>query len=114
MDTSANPNPTADLADAIRQLAATNERIAQSLANLESLYAAEVSRHEEQRKDTIERQKRMDERQKQFDERQKVWDERNKKWEEQREKVAAIPARLSWQSCATLLLIVTLLLAVAQ
>ena len=50
------------------------ERIAESLANLERLYADQLRRQEEQRKE-------FEERQKDFDERQKKWDERQAKWD---------------------------------
>src|ERR1700730_200755 len=52
------------------------ERIAESLANLERLYAGEVRHQEEQRKELAERQK-------DFDERQKKWDKRDDEWRKQ-------------------------------
>jgi hypothetical protein len=54
-------------ADPLRQ-------IAESLRNLERLYAEETHRQEEQRKEMAERLKKSDVRQEQFEERQKVWD----------------------------------------
>jgi hypothetical protein len=40
-----------DLAEAIRQQTAVNDRIARSLANLEALFAAEFERREEERRE---------------------------------------------------------------
>lgn len=49
-------------------------QIADTLFNLERLYAEETRRNEEQRKEIAERMKESDARQQQFDERQKEWD----------------------------------------
>ncbi len=80
------------------------ERIAESLANLERLYADQLPRQEEQRK-------QFEERQKHFDEQQKKWDERQAKWDK------ASPFGNPWlqprQIAHLLLAVALLILAIA-
>jgi hypothetical protein len=64
MDGASESQGLNDLSAAVRQLAATNEKIAQSLANLETLYSGQVRVYEELRKDYKERVKKWENQQK--------------------------------------------------
>lgn len=111
MDTPPSQEPASEMLEAVRQLVQINQHIAQSLANLEALYAQNLREQAEQRKAFAVRQKEWDERQ---SEREQKSEKRQKKWEEQREKMTAAPSGPSWQSFAAVLLLAVLLLAIAQ
>src|SRR5437899_12890306 len=104
MDKAPDNDRLAELLEAVRQLAATNQQVAGSLAKLEVLYTAEVNKQEEPRKVLAEEKK-------EWKERQKKWDERDKKWEEER---AKLPKFSPWQALAVLLGIAVVLLAAVQ
>jgi hypothetical protein len=108
MDPTPGHNSNSDLAGAVRQLVEVTQRIAESLGNLERMYADQLGQNEEQRKQFAERQKQFDERQR---EREMRFAEQQKKWEEQREKWHA-PS--PWRVPAAILIIAVVLMAVAQ
>ena len=72
-----------ELFEAVRKLAVAGERVADSLAKLETLYIDMLRKQDEDRAEAKERQKKIDVDSEEFKQSQKKWDERSKKWEEQ-------------------------------
>jgi hypothetical protein len=72
---------SANQTDAVHQLAAAVERVADSLTHIEALYASAARQQAEDRAEARERQKRFDAEQEDFKERQKRWDAREAKWD---------------------------------